>query len=420
MRLCFMLEPREEGLPLVSLISDVLLKDIDLEICKDAIFALSPTADCKYATLRLIAGQVESVNLYKNTAFITNSVDMQYKQLVEDVFSLGSTQKDRTGVGTTSIFGVMSKYYNVDEIFPLLTSKFVSLKSVAAELKWFLKGSSNNHDLNALGCTIWDEWDQDELFQEDLIEKYSMEWDAWPNKTNNDGEAFRDYLKSIGKKTTSGDLGPVYGKQWRSWPTKDGGSIDQIKEVLSNLINKPHSRRHIVTGWNPEFLPNESDSHEVNIANGKQVLPPCHLLFQFNVSESTSYGHEHVKVLNCMLYQRSADIALGVPYNIASYALLLLLFARFCNYKAGCFTHVLGDAHIYTNHQETLSEQVSQQVSWVDVGYPKLPCPVLTPHVEIHPDIKTFDDFLNWPDDKPWYTLTNYQHLGKYSYEVAV
>lgn len=377
----------------------------------------------KYVTVQL--GGANEVTGYSDISFIPTYADMIYRHLAMTTVDIGASRVDRTGVGTIGIFGHMSQYHDVGDDFPLLTSKFVSLKAVAAELKWFLKGDSNNHNLNAMGCTIWDEWDADELFPGELAEKFPTEWEAWVKENNGkdvDVEEFRTYLNASGIKTTSGDLGPIYGKQWRAWPTKDGNEIDQIKQLLVNLVEKPYSRRHVVSGWNPEYLPDESASHEVNIGNGKQVLPPCHLMFQFNVEPPNVDEFETDKVLNCLLYQRSGDIALGVPYNIASYSLMLLLFARFCGYKPGKLVHVLGDAHVYKNHLETLGKQLNGQLSDKDGArvtstYIEDYLPI---QVEIDPAIKTLDDFLNWPDDKPWYTLKNYRFAGKFKYEVAV
>jgi thymidylate synthase len=377
----------------------------------------------KYATVRLNFSS--EVIFHKDASFIPTYADLTYRELATTTVDIGGSRADRTGVGTIGIFGHMSQYRDVGENFPLLTSKFVSLKAIAAELKWFLRGDSNNHNLNAMGCTIWDEWDVDELFPDDLIAKFPSEWKEWV-KENGGREAevddFRCHLKDQGIKTTSGDLGPIYGKQWRSWPTKDGKEIDQIKQLLVNLIEKPYSRRHVVSGWNPEYLPDEFSSHEVNILNGKQVLPPCHLMFQFNVEPPSAEDYCAEKTLNCLLYQRSGDIALGVPYNIASYSLMLLLFARFCGYKPGKLVHVLGDAHVYKNHLETLEKQLNGQLSVLD--FSRISKDSITDYlpiqVEIDPAIKTLDDFLNWPDDKPWYTLKNYRYAGKFKYDVAV
>lgn len=376
----------------------------------------------KYAVVRL--NRILEVMFYNDISFVPTYADMIYRQLAMATVDGGKSRDDRTGVGTVGIFGHMSQYHAVGENFPLLTSKFVSLKAVAAELKWFLRGDTNSHNLNAMGCTIWDEWDVDELFPDDLIAKFPTKWEAWVKENSGkepEVDDFRYHLKDQGIKTTSGDLGPIYGKQWRSWPTKDGNEIDQIKQVLVNLVEKPYSRRHVVSGWNPEYLPDESASHEVNIGNGKQVLPPCHLMFQFNVEPPNVDEFETDKVLNCLLYQRSGDIALGVPYNIASYSLMLLLFARFCGYKPGKLVHVLGDAHVYKNHLKTLGKQLNGQLTDKDFLRVSSYCTEHLPiQVEIDPAIKTLDDFLNWPDDKPWYTLKNYRFAGKFKYEVAV
>lgn len=363
--------------------------------------------------------------------------DLQYRQLVNRVFEFGSTRSDRTGVGTIGDFGTQLEF-DLRNGFPILTSKFVSLKSIAAELRWFLSGSTDNEELRALGCTIWDEW----AYPEDLLREYRLhEWarvqkclELHPNLTETDLisklnelpiEEGHVYLDKLGAPRTAnallvkkGELGPVYGKQWRSWPTKSGGTVDQIAEVLKNLKERPFSRRHIVTGWNPEFLPDETLDHKTNIANGKQVLPPCHLLFQFYVSEDSVTKERY---LDLQLYQRSADIALGVPYNIASYSLMLVLFAHICGYKARRFIHTFGDYHIYTNHVDTLKTQLSATISRVEVSYGELDQELeIVPEVSIDPAITSLDDLVNWPIDKPWYTLTGYRHNGKYAYDVAV
>lgn len=349
--------------------------------------------------------------------FIGTPTDNQYRQLVMDVLQTGQVRKDRTGVGTVGIFGYQMRFSNLAEYFPILTSKFVSLKSVAAELQWFLSGSRNNNDLLARGVTIWNEWDVQEMTPAQLRQAYPEEFARWKKDAG-----FREWLQGTGHKTTTGDLGPVYGDMWRSWPDGNGGHIDQIKELLDGLINKPYSRRHIVTGWNPAVLPNEKASHRENISNNKQVLPPCHLLIQFHVEDITSVDGTPLthpdgrpeRRLNCQLYQRSADVALGVPYNIASYALMTLLFAQFCGYEAGSFIHTFGDAHIYLNHREKLHQQVLNTQAYLGFGVEHFP------KVTINPEITNLESFLNWPSDKPFYTLENYRHNGKYSYDVAV
>ena len=218
----------------------------------------------------------------------------QYLDLLSHVLENGSDRSDRTGTGTRSVFGYQMRF-DLAQGFPVTTTKKLHLKSIIHELLWFLAGDTNIKYLHDHGVTIWDEWADE-----------------------------------------NGDLGPVYGKQWRSWPAKDGGEIDQIANLLNQLRTNPHSRRLIVSAWNPA----EVDA---------MALPPCHCLFQFYVSDGK---------LSCQLYQRSADIFLGVPFNIASYALLTLMVAQVTGLKPGEFIHTLGDAHLYSNHFEQAREQL--------------------------------------------------------------
>ena len=220
----------------------------------------------------------------------------QYLDLLKHIRTEGVMKDDRTGVGTQSVFGYQMRF-DLSEGFPLLTTKKVHLKSIIYELLWFLAGDTNIKYLNDHGVTIWDEW------------------------------ADKD-----------GNLGPVYGHQWRSWPAADGGTVDQIVNLVNGLKNNPDSRRHIVSAWNPS---------EVD----KMALPPCHAMFQFYVAQGR---------LSCQLYQRSADVFLGVPFNIASYALLTMMLAQVCGYTPGDFVHTLGDAHIYRNHFDQADLQLSR------------------------------------------------------------
>jgi thymidylate synthase len=220
----------------------------------------------------------------------------QYHDLLERILADGAEKHDRTGTGTLSVFGHQMRF-DLAQSFPLVTTKKLHLKSIVHELLWFLAGDTNVRYLNEHGVTIWDEWADE-----------------------------------------SGELGPVYGRQWRSWPTPDGGSIDQIANVVSAIRRSPDSRRLIVNAWNPA---------EVD----KMALPPCHCLFQFYVARDR---------LSCQLYQRSADVFLGVPFNIASYALLTLMVAHVTGFKAGEFVHTLGDAHLYLNHLEQARLQLSR------------------------------------------------------------
>ncbi len=245
----------------------------------------------------------------------------QYLDLLNHVLEHGDKKEDRTGTGTISVFGYQMRF-DLSEKFPLLTTKKVHLKSVIHELLWFLKGSTNIGYLKENGVSIWDEWADE-----------------------------------------NGDLGPVYGSQWRSWQTSDGRTIDQISNLIENIKNNPDSRRLIVSAWNVG---------EVD----KMKLPPCHCFFQFYVANDK---------LSCQLYQRSADIFLGVPFNIASYALLTLMIAQVTNLAPGEFVHTLGDAHIYSNHFEQVKQQLSRDAK-------DLPIMKINPHVK---DIFSFkyDDF---------------------------
>ena len=220
----------------------------------------------------------------------------QYLDLMSHILENGVKKEDRTGTGTISVFGYQMRF-DLDEGFPLVTTKKVHLKSIIYELLWFLNGDTNIKFLNDHGVSIWDEWADEE-----------------------------------------GNLGPVYGHQWRSWPSPDGEKIDQISQVVNQIKSNPDSRRHLVSAWN---VP------EVN----KMALPPCHTFFQFYVAEGA---------LSCQLYQRSADVFLGVPFNIASYALLTMMVAQVCDLKPGTFVHTFGDAHLYSNHLEQTRLQLSR------------------------------------------------------------
>ena len=221
----------------------------------------------------------------------------QYLDLMNYVRETGTKKPDRTGTGTLSIFGYQMRF-NLEEGFPLITTKKVHLKSIIYELLWFLKGSTNIDYLKEHGVNIWDEWADER-----------------------------------------GELGPVYGAQWRSWPTQDGNSIDQISDVITRIKSDPDSRRLIVSAWNVSQIE-------------KMALPPCHALFQFYVAKGR---------LSCQLYQRSADIFLGVPFNIASYSLLILMIAKATGLEAGDFVHPLGDAHLYLNHLNQVDEQLKRK-----------------------------------------------------------
>lgn len=221
----------------------------------------------------------------------------QYLHLLKHILTNGTRKDDRTGTGTLSVFGHQMRF-NLQQGFPLLTTKKLHLKSIVHELLWFLSGSTNIAPLKANGVSIWDEWAD-----------------------------------------AHGELGPVYGHQWRSWPTPDGGHIDQIAQVVQSLRHNPDSRRHVVSAWNVADI-------------DRMALPPCHMMFQFYVANGR---------LSCQLYQRSADTFLGVPFNIASYALLTMMMAQVCNLQPGEFIHTLGDAHIYLNHIEQAQLQLSRE-----------------------------------------------------------
>lgn len=246
----------------------------------------------------------------------------QYHDLMRHVLENGATKTDRTGTGTVSVFGYQMRF-NLEDGFPVVTTKKLHLKSIIHELLWFLKGETNTAYLKANGVTIWDEWAD-----------------------------------------ADGNLGPVYGSQWRSWPKPDGTKIDQITQVVNQIKNNPDSRRLIVSAWNVAEIEH-------------MKLPPCHAFFQFYVADGK---------LSCQLYQRSADIFLGVPFNIASYALLTMMVAQVCGLKPGEFVHTLGDAHLYSNHIEQANLQLSRECR-------KLPVMKINPEVN---DIFgfRFEDFV--------------------------
>lgn len=222
-----------------------------------------------------------------------------YLGLMRDVVQNGFDRGDRTGVGTRSVFGRQLRF-DLRDGFPLVTTKKVHLRSIIVELLWFLQGSTDNNWLRERQVSIWDEWALD-----------------------------------------NGELGPIYGKQWRSWQCADGRVIDQISDLIGQIRNKPNSRRLIVSAWNPAELPDESLGPQDNVRAGRMALAPCHCLFQFYVSDGR---------LSCQLYQRSADLFLGVPFNIASYSLLVHMIAQQCDLAVGDFVHTFGDCHLYQNH----------------------------------------------------------------------
>ena len=262
----------------------------------------------------------------------------QYLNLLEHILENGTKKSDRTGTGTVSCFGHQMRF-DLSEGFPVLTTKKLHLRSIIHELLWFIQGDTNIKYLKENKVRIWDEWADE-----------------------------------------NGDLGPVYGYQWRSWPNPDGTSTDQIKNLINSLTNNPDSRRHIVSAWNPSFI-------------DEMALPPCHCLFQFYVADGK---------LSCQLYQRSADTFLGVPFNIASYALFTMMLAQVCGYQPGDFVHTFGDVHLYSNHIEQTHEQLSRE-------------PKALPSLIINPDVKDLFDF-KFED----FELVNYDPHPHIKAEVSV
>lgn len=257
----------------------------------------------------------------------------QYLDLLEHIFDQGNHKGDRTGTGTISVFGYQMRI-PLNEHFPLLTTKKVYLKGIIHELLWFLRGDTNIRYLVQNGVKIWNEWPyQAYLRANGLEEQYPKYSDAWKEK-------MKEFVQQIAEDEAFaekwGELGPVYGRQWR-----DFEGVDQIQQVIEDIRNKPDSRRLIVSAWNPKEIP----------VMAKSGLPPCHVLFQFYVAEGR---------LSCQLYQRSADVFLGVPFNIASYALLTLMVAHICNLEPGEFIHTFGDVHLYKNHIEQAKLQLSR------------------------------------------------------------
>lgn len=287
----------------------------------------------------------------------------QYLDLVKHVLENGTEKADRTGTGTKSVFGYQMRF-DLSEGFPMVTTKKLHLKSIIYELLWFLKGDTNIKYLQENGVRIWNEWADE-----------------------------------------NGDLGPVYGHQWRNWNSDE---IDQISEIVETLKKNPNSRRMLVSAWNPSVLPDTSKSFSENVANGKAALPPCHAFFQFYVSPSVSNSRDTSpqgggkRRLSLQLYQRSADVFLGVPFNIASYALFTMMMAQVCGYEPGDFVHTFGDAHIYSNHYEQMNLQLSREPR-------KLPLMKINPEVNDIFGFK-FDDF----------TLENYDPHPPIKGKVAV
>lgn len=275
----------------------------------------------------------------------------QYLQLMRHVLDTGTKKEDRTGTGTLSVFGYQMRF-DLNQGFPLVTTKKCPLRAIIHELLWFLKGETNIAYLRENKVKIWDEW-----------------------------------------ATEGGDLGPVYGKQWRSWEGSDGVVVDQISDLIEQIKHNPDSRRLLISAWNPAVLPDAKFSPKENAAQGLQALPPCHTMFQFYVLDGK---------LSCQLYQRSGDIFLGVPFNIASYALLTMMVAQVCDLQVGDFIHTFGDAHLYVNHLEQAREQLSRK-------------PFALPKMIINPSIKNIFDFTI--DD---FELQNYQAHAHIKAPVAI
>ncbi|GGF85067.1 thymidylate synthase [Alteromonas lipolytica] len=275
----------------------------------------------------------------------------EYLALMRHIRDNGVKKEDRTGTGTISVFGYQMRF-DLSEGFPLVTTKKCHLRSIIHELLWFLKGETNIAYLKENGVSIWDEW-----------------------------------------ATEDGELGPVYGHQWRSWTGADGETVDQISALIAEIKKNPDSRRLIVSAWNPSVLPDPTMSPKENAAHGKQALPPCHTLFQFYVLDGK---------LSCQLYQRSGDVFLGVPFNIASYALLTLMVAQVCDLAPGEFIHTLGDAHLYVNHLEQTELQLSRE-------------PFARPTMRINPEVKDIFGF-RYED----FTLENYQSHPHIKAPVAI
>ena len=262
----------------------------------------------------------------------------QYLALLQHILDYGVQRNDRTGTGTLSVFGYQMRF-DLSQGFPLLTTKKLHMRSIIYELLWFLRGESNTRYLKEHGVSIWDEWADE-----------------------------------------AGELGPVYGVQWRSWRTADGRTIDQITQLIDRIIQEPDSRRLVINAWNVGEL-------------DKMALPPCHLLFQFYVANGK---------LSCQMYQRSADVFLGVPFNIASYSLLLMMIAQVCGLQAGEFVHTLGDTHLYLNHLEQARLQLT-----------RTPYPL--PQMLINPDVKSIFDF-----DYPDFRIEGYQAHPHIKAEISI
>ncbi|MCH8518728.1 thymidylate synthase [Candidatus Gracilibacteria bacterium] len=321
----------------------------------------------------------------------------QYHELLQTILDKGVVKDDRTGTGVTSYFGMQARY-DLRDGFPLVTTKKTFLRIIIVELIWLIRGETNIKYLVDRNCHIWDEWPfQNYLEKNNLADRYPKYSEAWMQEKKNFIEKIKNLPSDDDFVVTWGDLGPVYGHQWRNFngghshafktgntDTENAG-IDQLKNIIETLKNNPTDRRIIVSAWNPT----QKDD---------MLLPPCHAFFQFNVDTTHN-------LLHLQLYQRSADIFLGVPFNIASYSTLLMLIAEITGYTPGTFVHTLGDAHIYSNHMDQVKEQLTRE-------------PYPLPELKLKKEIHTLEDIenLEWED----FELCDYQSHGVLKAPVAV
>lgn len=381
----------------------------------------------------------------------------QHQELLDNILSKGRRKVDRTGVGTISLFGPQMEF-DLNDGFPLTTERLVGIKGIIEELRWFLRGDTNNEVLREHGVHFWTRWalKDDVVKMHDFTHAERLQMFAHRfgrsvadvENSFNSIEAAKSFLDNQGIEKAEervlahkGDLGPIYGAMWRNWPKPDGTTIDQISKLVSDLKNIPWSRRHVISGWNPALLPDETKSHEENILAGKQCLPPCHTLFQFmlepltldeqiamyhggydaivaaidtitgglEVDDKTPYIEQMLrgsnipdKMLSCKLHARSQDVPVGTVFNIASYAMFVHMLCHLLGFKPGRYIHSIGDAHIYTNQVEGVKEQLSRST----------------------PDLPTLS-FNRMPVDlfdfqASDFVLTGYNPHGKIDYPIAV